>query len=237
MVVASSTSSSALKSAGLDDEGLVTEGLATGDPTPMGADPDLRDRILDGALTLVGRWGVAKTSLADVARTARCSRATLYRAFPGGKQHLFLALAEREIDAYLEAVTEAIATADDLPDAVTRGLVVATRLLRDHDAAQFVLAFEPDLVVPYLSFHRIDVVYRTTSATVGPHLERYLPADRAAWLAEWAARIFITYLFNPDPAIDLADAEQARHHIETFVLPTFTGAAPAAAREAVVATV
>ncbi|MGZ4705878.1 MAG: TetR/AcrR family transcriptional regulator, partial [Acidimicrobiales bacterium] len=56
---------------------------------PMGdfaADNELADRILEAALRCVARWGLIKTTVDDVAREAGCSRATIYRAFPGGKQ-------------------------------------------------------------------------------------------------------------------------------------------------------
>jgi len=39
-------------------------------------------RVLDAALTCVGRVGLAKTTLDDVAREAGCARATVYRYFP-----------------------------------------------------------------------------------------------------------------------------------------------------------
>ncbi len=180
---------------------------------------ELTERILDASLALVARWGVGKTALADVAKEAGCSRATLYRAFPGGKQHLFVAMGLRELAAYRQGVVEAIASADDLGDALTRGLVVATRLLRDHPAAQFVLAHEPGYLVPFLGFKQVDVVYRRSAASVGPYLERFLPPHRARWAAEWSTRLFISYLFNPDPALDLAVADDARHLVERFVLP------------------
>ena len=42
-------------------------------------------RIVDATTRCIARWGVAKTTLDDVAREASCSRATVYRLFPGGK--------------------------------------------------------------------------------------------------------------------------------------------------------
>jgi len=184
-------------------------------------------RILDAALVLVARWGVAKTALGDVAKEAGCSRATLYRAFPGGKQHLFLALATRELTTYRRGILDALEAADELGDALTRSLVVAARLLRDHDAAQFILEHEPGLLLPFLGFHQVDVLYRETAAAFGPHLERFLPAERAAWAAEWTARLFITYLFNPHERRDLASIDDARGLVELFILPAFSDAAPA----------
>lgn len=188
---------------------------------------DVEARILDAALVLVARWGVAKTALGDVAKEAGCSRVTLYRAFPGGKQHLFLALATRELATYRGGILDALEAADELGDALTRALVVAARLLHDHDAAQFILEHEPELLLPFLGFHQVDLLYRETSAAFGPHLERFLPADRAAWAAEWSARLFITYLFNPHERRDLSVIDDALGLVETFILPAFPDATPA----------
>ncbi|QXC62419.1 TetR/AcrR family transcriptional regulator [Aquihabitans sp. G128] len=182
---------------------------------------EVTERILDAALVLVARWGVGKTALADVAKEAACSRATVYRAFPGGKAHLFEALALREVEAYRQAVVEVIDAAEDLPDALTRGLVVASRLLHDHDAAQFIVEHEPELLLPFLGFNQVDVVYRAAAAALAPHLERFVPADRAAWAAEWCARLFITFVFNPPPSTDLANVDDARHLVASFVAPAF----------------
>lgn len=51
-------------------------------------EPSARQRILDAALTQVGRQGLAELSMDDLAATAGVSRATLYRLFPG-KSALF----------------------------------------------------------------------------------------------------------------------------------------------------
>lgn len=72
--------------------------------------PDTRELILDAALELVGRHGLAELSMEELASLAGVSRATLYRLYPG-KAALFGAL----VRAY--SPWEAIATAiDALPD-------------------------------------------------------------------------------------------------------------------------
>ncbi len=216
----------------LDVDGPVAEGVAdvrdllartpAAVPAHAPVEPsEVTERILDAAVTLVARWGVGKTSLADVAREAGCSRATVYRSFPGGKRHLFHAVGQRELDTYLEGVLDALDVADDLADALTRGLVVAARLLHDHEAARFIFEHEPELLLPFLGFHQVDVLYRHTAELVGPHLERFLPADRAAWAAEWCARLFITFLFNPDPELDLAVIDDAHDLVTRFIVPSF----------------
>ncbi|MEZ5176897.1 MAG: TetR/AcrR family transcriptional regulator [Acidimicrobiales bacterium] len=200
-------------------EGSPPVGVPAWAPQPT---DELTERILDAALALVARWGVGKTALADVAKEAGCSRATLYRAFPGGKQHRFTAMGLRELATYRQGVVDAIASADDLGEALTRGLVVATRLVRDHPAAQFVLEHEPGYLLPFLGFKQVDVVYRASATSVGPNLERFLPPDRARWAAEWATRLLISYLFNPDPELDLGVADDARHLVERYVLPALS---------------
>src|SRR6266511_1289827 len=80
------------------------------------APPMVRSRILDTALDLVGRHGLAELSMDELAAAAGVSRATLYRLFPG-KSALFSAL----IRAYSpwEAVADAIeAMPDGRPEEV-----------------------------------------------------------------------------------------------------------------------
>ena len=53
--------------------------------------PTVRSRILDTALELVGRHGLAELAMDELAAKADVSRATLYRLFPG-KEAVFAAL-------------------------------------------------------------------------------------------------------------------------------------------------
>ena len=78
--------------------------------------PTAREQILEAALELVGRHGLAELSMDELAAAAGVSRATLYRLFPG-KSALFTAL----IRAYSpwEAVADAIeAMPDGRPEEV-----------------------------------------------------------------------------------------------------------------------
>jgi AcrR family transcriptional regulator len=57
----------------------------------LSPEPTARQRILDAALDQVGQHGLATLSMDDLAASARVSRATVYRLFPG-KSALFDAL-------------------------------------------------------------------------------------------------------------------------------------------------
>ena len=59
----------------------------TSDRRSAGRPPRRRGRIRDAALVCIGRFGLAKTTVDDIAREAGCSRATLYRYFDGKPAH------------------------------------------------------------------------------------------------------------------------------------------------------
>src|SRR5207244_71690 len=50
--------------------------------------PSSTERLLQATFACVARYGIAKTTVEDVAREAGISRATVYRQFPGGKDQL-----------------------------------------------------------------------------------------------------------------------------------------------------
>jgi AcrR family transcriptional regulator len=76
--------------------------------------PTVRSRVLDAALELVGRHGLAGLSMDELAATASVSRATLYRLFPG-KEALFAALVRRF--SPFEPIAAVLEAAGDRPPA------------------------------------------------------------------------------------------------------------------------
>ncbi|MCL6451972.1 MAG: TetR/AcrR family transcriptional regulator, partial [Acetobacteraceae bacterium] len=56
------------------------------------------ERILEAAYVCVARFGLAKTTIEDVAKVAGVSRASVYRAFPGGRDDLLRRTVVWEMD-------------------------------------------------------------------------------------------------------------------------------------------
>jgi AcrR family transcriptional regulator len=178
-------------------------------------------RIVDAARACVARVGLAKTTLDDVAREAGCARATVYRCFPG-KQALLAALVAREAERLQAKVLAAAAATDTLGDAVTAAITTAAHALQTHDALAFVVAYEPELIVPHLAFEREDAVLRTAATLVAPAFVRFLAPEHATRLGEWIARLTLSYLCSPSERVDLQNAAHVRRLVDDFVLPGFT---------------
>ena len=193
-------------------------------PQVIDFSPDLLSpqavRILDAALTCIGRVGLAKTTLDDVAREAGCARATVYRCFPN-KQQLLSALVVREADALRDAVVSATALSETLGDAITGVITTAVDALRAHPALAFISTHEPEVLLPFLAFEREDAVLRTAAALVAPAYTRFLNDVDATRLGEWIARIALSYLFSPSENFDIGDAGHVRALVDDFVLPGF----------------
>jgi AcrR family transcriptional regulator len=181
-----------------------------------------RGDILDATGACIARVGFAKTTLDDVARAAGCSRATVYRFFPG-KQQLLGAYVEREAASLGAALVAAAADAPTLADAIAIVMSRAAVRLSEHRALTFVATHECELLLPYLAFARESMLLRAAARLVAPAFERFVDAERADRLGEWVARMTLSYLSCPSEHFDLNDAAQVRAVVvDTFLLPDST---------------
>lgn len=176
------------------------------------------DRIRGAALRCIARRGVRKTTLDDVAQEAGCSRATVYRSFPGGKDMLMAEAAAHEIDRVLDELGREVDAAPTLTDMLVVAMTGATRAVLGHEAMQYLWVHEPGVVRPHLSFDGIDPVLARAVEFLAPRLERHLDPITARRTAEWVARLVVLYA-DPDAHFDLADETDARDLVLTYVLP------------------
>ena len=186
---------------------------------PALTDSTLETRIVDAAIRCIGRWGLAKTTLDDVAREAGCSRATVYRVIPGGKDGLVDAVSRTELNRFFVRLASAIERADDLEDLLVIAITEANVALRSHEALQFLLRHEPEVVLPHLTFHRAELVLGAVRAFGTPYLAPFVGDDDAGALAEWVARLVLSYTICPSDTHDLSSPDDVRRLVRTFVLP------------------
>ena len=178
-----------------------------------------RVRIIDGTLACLARHGTAKTTVDDIARESGVSRATVYRAFPGGRDEILGAVVDTEAARLFSALGVRLGTADGLAEALVGGIVEASVRLRDHSALHLLVEHEPGIILGHLAFADSDRLLATASRFTAPFLARWMPPAEAERVAEWAARIVLSYAISPSDSTDLCDPVQAGRIVDTFMLP------------------
>ena len=155
---------------------------------------DTRQRIVEAAYACVARWGLAKTTVEDVAREAGISRATVYRAFPGGRDELINAMvawARRLLRPPLRAVPGR----RSLEEVMERGIMFAHRSIVEHEVLQRVMQTEPEKLLPILTVESnrirdgIAVVLAPYLRTGGP-----APGSDLGDAADFLARMVLSYI-------------------------------------------
>jgi AcrR family transcriptional regulator len=98
-----------------------------------------REKVIEAAETCFARYGVAKTTVEDVAAAAGLSRATVYRTFTGGRDELVLSVVLRGLGRFLDRLSARLGDETSAPDAIVEGVLDAIAFVRSEPqmAAQF----------------------------------------------------------------------------------------------------
>ena len=107
------------------------------------------DVLLDAARSCVLAVGVRRTTLAEIARTARVSRMTVYRRFPDVRSVL-AALMTREFSGLLRTASEGGADAATSRDRLVLIAAAGVRALSTDPLFRTLLDVDPELVLPYI---------------------------------------------------------------------------------------
>jgi len=191
-------------------------------------EPTIRERAVAATLTCIARHGLAKLTVDDVAREAACGRATLYREF-GSKRALVATVVGLEAERVVAALRDAATAAETLEDAVVAVLVTAATEVDSHAALRFVAAFEPELLLPYLTFSGADRFLAWSAAQLAPMFSRFVPPTDTERVAEWVARVGLVLWCSPTASstpVVLGDPSSVRPFVRQFVLPGISPALP-----------
>lgn len=180
---------------------------------------DVRQRILEATFACVARYGLAKTTVDDVARQSRLSRATVYRYFPGGRDQLVRDVISWETARFGEQMTDAVGGAGSLEELLVRTVTVGHRMVGEHEVLQKILETEPERLLPQLTLEADSVIARI-AAFVSPYLEDQVPAASSAQrvvVAEYLARLLLSVVLSPG-RWELADPGQVRDLVRLELL-------------------
>lgn len=189
----------------------------------VGSVVDTRARILDGAAEALVRFGLAKTTVEDIASAAGVGRATVYRWFEGGRDDVLDALVARELDALADEVLARLESGADVATGVGEVLRWGGTAIRDHTLLQAALDTGPEeLAVRLARFeHGLE---RAVVPTVARRL-----ADAgdpsASEDATYLVAMMMSVLVNPG-SWDLDDDHQLAELVGLLVRSTSDTAGP-----------
>ncbi len=129
------------------------------------------------------------------------------------------AVVDTEVARFFSALAVCMGAATDLEEVFVAGMTEAATRVTSHPVLGSLLEREPELVLSQLAFARMDEVLAVTCAFTTPFLGRWLDQPESKRVAEWAARIVLSYLVCPADGVDLTDARHVRRLVRIFVLP------------------
>ncbi|MGH2829800.1 MAG: TetR/AcrR family transcriptional regulator [Actinomycetota bacterium] len=162
------------------------------------AEEAVRRRILGAAFDCAARFGLARSTMADVARQARLSRQTLYRYYPS-RHDLILALVLREERALIDTVHRAMEPHRELEPAMRAAFGASLRAMRAHPLLDRVMASEPHELLPYLTTEANPVLEMCMRIMDRIAADRApdVPARIRRRFNETCARVMTSYAITP----------------------------------------
>ncbi len=122
--------------------------LDTSDERPFGP---TQERILLASLGLIGRRGVRRLGMQEIAEAAGVSRGTLYRYFPS-KDHVLAAAADYDAQRFSDGLDAVLAAARSPEDRITTFMAYAFDFIRSHPCRPL-FESESGFVMGYLLDH------------------------------------------------------------------------------------
>ncbi|MBW2288039.1 MAG: TetR/AcrR family transcriptional regulator [Deltaproteobacteria bacterium] len=180
-----------------------------------------RERMLDAAESCLERFGLAKTTIEDVAQAAELSRATVYRQF-GNRDGLLLGVAVRDAERTASEAELYLRRFDDVGSWIVEGMLFCLREIPKRPVLSQFLAPQEIGAASRL------ILTSERMFAIGAEILRpmFEPARREGLLQqdldldslmEWVLRILMSYLAVPGPPS--RTEEDLRRILRSLLLP------------------
>ncbi|HEX5367367.1 MAG TPA: TetR/AcrR family transcriptional regulator [Acidimicrobiales bacterium] len=173
---------------------------------------EARNRLIDAAEVCFSKFGVAKTTLEDIAGQAGVSRATVYRYFDGGRDEIILGVVLRDVHEFLEALGRRIRR-EDLTEAIVEAVLYTVSVVRRND--NLALLFAPEVAGQTSTIAGASsTLFRVTSEFLRPILDaagaerRLRPGVEPEDAAEFVLRVILSLLAVRGPRHRVGEDER-----------------------------
>jgi AcrR family transcriptional regulator len=177
-----------------------------------------REALISAAQHCIARFGLAKTTMSDVASAATVHRATVYRYFTD-REELVAAVFLREAAPLLAQAVQKLETSEDVAEGLVDALVESISEMRRSEIVQTLLSSDsPVAAHRSLMSEQVANVARTTAE---PALRRAVAEGRLRPgvtfddASDWILRVGFS-LLSDDQRVSMEDQRQL---LKTFLVP------------------
>ncbi|KQZ68625.1 hypothetical protein ASD66_15160 [Nocardioides sp. Root151] len=180
-------------------------------------------RILDAALEQFAEFGIKRTTIGDIARTAGIDRVTVYRRV-GNKDAVIQAVVTREATRLFELVAATARRGTTIEERVELGFTSMMEQVRGNAMLARMLQVEPETVLMQLTTDGSLLVTGATVATLGFFDEAVQDGlldstDGMEAAAELLVRIVHSYMLTPRALVDLDTHQKLRDFARAHLVP------------------
>lgn len=180
-----------------------------------------RERIIDAADECFGKYGVAKTTVEDIAAAAGLSRATVYRSVTGGREELILAVLLRDLSRFLDRLAGRLGEQRTVQDGIVEGIIDAVAFVRGEPRISYLLVPEAAGHTQAAVAGAAEHVLALCRDYVRPHFD---VAQRQGLLrADIDVEGTVEFLFRVITSLIMMDrkrsADETRAFLRTYVVP------------------
>ncbi len=181
--------------------------------------------IADAALHEFELFGIARSTMEQIARRAKVGRVTLYRRFPG-RDALVEAVVLRELQRFLTDLDSVTQQHEAAEDKLVNGFVFTLEAIRSHRLLQRLLESEPETLLPYLTVHGAPFIGGARDF-LAARLAVERPDNRSpeefVVVADVVVRLLLSFLLTPQTPLDLDDPDVARAFALRYLQPLVNG--------------
>ena len=181
------------------------------------------ERILAAARRLLLEFGLKRTPLADIARAADVSEATLYRRF-ASRDELLRQLVTREVRAFIAQMDQSAGAIEDPAESLAQGFVFFMRSLAREELAARLIQTDPEVVLPMITTHggpwltvARDYVVEQMEKAVERHDVEF--NGDPAQLAEVMVRLSHSLILTPETNLPVGDDDELAEFARNVLVP------------------